>query len=168
MFYIDILPSPNLHLTTTAPRGNVFSPDKSTKPFCWALWTGRICLSLKVLLSFCVRKTKDVDIVCETKPHLNVQNPKETAKNNLEIRSQDKNLPMTSSPVCQTNTDNFLLQLSFSLPLTALHLINFVSDWLLLLHPRTKLNHQIDRLWFIFVLSVRRLYCFFKFKLFIE
>ena len=64
-------------LLENPPPNKWFSPSppvyKSTKPFCQALWPGNICLSLKVRLSFCVRKTKDVDIVCQTNPHLNVK-----------------------------------------------------------------------------------------------
>uniref|UniRef100_A0A3Q3IZN4 Replication factor A C-terminal domain-containing protein n=1 Tax=Monopterus albus TaxID=43700 RepID=A0A3Q3IZN4_MONAL len=49
-------------------------------------------------------KEKDFDSVIETEPHLNLLNQKETARNNLEIRLQEKNLSTESTCVCQSNT----------------------------------------------------------------
>ncbi|XP_019935154.2 DNA damage-induced apoptosis suppressor protein isoform X1 [Paralichthys olivaceus] len=56
------------------------------------------------LTDFLCEEHKDFDIVSGTEPHLNVQNQSETVRNNLEIRSQDKNLSIESTSVCQSST----------------------------------------------------------------
>ncbi|KAK5866955.1 hypothetical protein PBY51_011484 [Eleginops maclovinus] len=55
------------------------------------------------LTEFLSEENKDCDIVSETEPHLNVQNQKETAKNNLEVSSPTEKVPHTSPSVCQRN-----------------------------------------------------------------
>ncbi|XP_074468382.1 uncharacterized protein ddias [Sebastes fasciatus] len=55
------------------------------------------------LTEFLCEENNDFDIVGETEPLLNVQNQKETARNNLEISSQDKNVSHKSTSVCQSN-----------------------------------------------------------------
>ncbi|XP_067449829.1 DNA damage-induced apoptosis suppressor protein [Thunnus thynnus] len=47
---------------------------------------------------------KEFDRVSETDLHLNVKYQRETARNNIRIRSQDKNLSSESISVCQSNT----------------------------------------------------------------
>lgn len=56
------------------------------------------------LTEFLCEENKDFNVVGETEPHLNVQNQKETARNNLDIRSRDKSLSIASTSVCQSNT----------------------------------------------------------------
>ncbi|XP_044054872.1 uncharacterized protein ddias isoform X2 [Siniperca chuatsi] len=56
------------------------------------------------LTDFLCEEKKHFDIVGETEPHISVQNQKETARNYLEISSQDKNLSIKSTSVCQSNT----------------------------------------------------------------
>ncbi|KAF1393033.1 hypothetical protein PFLUV_G00034190 [Perca fluviatilis] len=56
------------------------------------------------LTEFLCEENKDFDIVGETEPHLNVQNPGKNARNDLEIGSQDKNVSHKSTSVCQSNT----------------------------------------------------------------
>ncbi|XP_051236522.1 DNA damage-induced apoptosis suppressor protein isoform X2 [Dicentrarchus labrax] len=56
------------------------------------------------LTEFLCKANKDFDIVCETEPRLNVKNQKETTRDNPEIRSQDRNISIQSTSVCQSNT----------------------------------------------------------------
>ncbi|XP_034435231.1 uncharacterized protein ddias [Hippoglossus hippoglossus] len=56
------------------------------------------------LTEFLCKEHKDFDIVSEIESHLNVQNQSETVRNNQKIRSQDKNLSIDSTSVCQSDT----------------------------------------------------------------
>ena len=53
------------------------------------------------LTEFLCEEHKDFDIVSETEPHINVQNQSETVRDN---QTQDKNLSIDSTSVCQSNT----------------------------------------------------------------
>ncbi|KAG8001446.1 hypothetical protein GBF38_007104 [Nibea albiflora] len=58
------------------------------------------------LTEFLCEENRNFDIVSEVEPHLNVQNQKETTRNNLKMRSQDKDFTQSveSTSDCQNNT----------------------------------------------------------------
>ncbi|XP_073320774.1 uncharacterized protein ddias [Pagrus major] len=94
-------PSPPGH---NSSKGKCFSTRQVNKTFLASSLAWEDLPFSESLTEFLCEENKDSDIVCETKQHLNVQNHKETAKNNLEIRSQDKNLSVNSTTVRHTNT----------------------------------------------------------------
>ncbi|KAL3061094.1 hypothetical protein OYC64_009329 [Pagothenia borchgrevinki] len=60
------------------------------------------------LTEFLNKENKDWDIVSEAKPHLNVQNLKETERSNLEVRSPIENVSHKSPSVRQRNSQAVL------------------------------------------------------------
>lgn len=92
-------PSPLGHKSSKAKR-----PDKLTKTFLSSSLAWEDMIFSESLTEFLCEENKDFDIASETEPRLNVQNRKEMAINNLEIRLRDKNLATESTSVCQGNT----------------------------------------------------------------
>ena len=84
-------PSPPDH---DSSRGKCFITRQVSKAFLPSSLDWENLPLSESLTEFLCQENKDVDIVCETKPHLTV-----------EIRSQDKNLSVTSTPVRQTKKE---------------------------------------------------------------
>ncbi|XP_059202786.1 uncharacterized protein ddias [Centropristis striata] len=97
--------SPNLKTSVSPPTphhdSKRFSTRQCTKSFLSSSLAWEDLPFSESLSEFLLEENKD--IVSETELQLNVQNQEETARNNLTIRPQDRNVSRTSTPVCQSN-----------------------------------------------------------------
>ena len=91
-------PSPPDH---SSSKGKCFLTSRINKTFMPSSLDWEDLPFSESLTEFLCEQNKDVDIVYETEPHLNVQNQKEMSRNTPE----DKNLSVTATPVCQTNKE---------------------------------------------------------------
>lgn len=92
-------PSPPGH---NSSRAKGFSTRQPTETFLSSPLAWDDLPFSESLTEFLCEEHKDFDIVCGTEPHLNVQNQKEATRNNLEIRSKEKNLLSESTSACNT------------------------------------------------------------------
>ncbi|KAM7406321.1 hypothetical protein PAMP_000705 [Pampus punctatissimus] len=99
-------PSPPSHKKDLplSPRMKGYSARTLTKTFLSSSFAWEDFPSSESLSEFVCKENKDFYRVSETDLHLNVKNQRETTRNNLRSRSQDKNLSSRPISVCQSNT----------------------------------------------------------------
>ncbi|TKS69908.1 DNA damage-induced apoptosis suppressor protein [Collichthys lucidus] len=100
-------PIPNTCFSPSPPGHNIsrrFSPRQLTETFLPSSLAWDDLPFSESLTEFLCEENRNFDIVSEIEPRLNVQNQKETTRNNLKMRSQDEDLSTESTSDCQSNT----------------------------------------------------------------